>query len=73
MRDPKRIKPLLKKLRKLWLQHPDLRLGQLVSSAVTFANEDAGRGGRGGGVSVFYCEDDLLERGLDIWLEELEK
>ena len=30
MRDPKRIKPFLKLLEKLWLQHPVLRFFQLV-------------------------------------------
>lgn len=29
-RDPKRIKPFLKLLEKLWLQYPDLRFFQLV-------------------------------------------
>ena len=33
MRDPKRIKPLLKQIEDYWLKHPDLRLAQLVSNA----------------------------------------
>jgi hypothetical protein len=33
MRDPDRIKPLLKQIETYWLRHPDLRLGQLVSNA----------------------------------------
>lgn len=70
MRDPKRIGPLLKKLRAVWSKSPDLRLGQLVETAVIKANEAAGKGGRGGGVNVFYSEDDHLERGLDLLLQE---
>lgn len=30
MRDPKRIKPFLKKIEELWLKNPDLKFGQLI-------------------------------------------
>ena len=30
MRDPKRIKPILKLLKKYWKKNPDLRLGQIL-------------------------------------------
>lgn len=30
MRDPKRIKPFLKKIEELWLKNPDFRFGQLI-------------------------------------------
>jgi len=30
MRDPKRIRPFLDQLARLWEQHPDLRFGQLI-------------------------------------------
>ncbi len=30
MRDPKRIKPFLKKIEELWLKNPDLRFGRLI-------------------------------------------
>ncbi|MFV0198152.1 DUF1040 family protein [Empedobacter falsenii] len=30
MRDPKRIKPLLEKIEKIWMKNPDFRLGQLI-------------------------------------------
>ncbi len=30
MRDPKRIKPLLEKIEKIWIENPDYRLGQLI-------------------------------------------
>lgn len=45
MRDPKRIKPLLKALEEVWLANPDLRLGQMIASA---ANDP------------FYIEDKIL-------------
>lgn len=32
MRDPKRIKPFLQELEKLWELNPDLRFGQLIYS-----------------------------------------
>ncbi|WP_291069908.1 MULTISPECIES: hypothetical protein [unclassified Empedobacter] len=30
MRDPKRIKPLLERIEKIWIETPDYRLGQLI-------------------------------------------
>ena len=30
MRDIERIKPLIERLEKLWLENPDFRLGQLI-------------------------------------------
>lgn len=30
MRDPKRIRPMLSHLERLWREYPDLRLGQLM-------------------------------------------
>jgi len=32
MRDPKRIKPLLEEIEKIWINNPDFRFGQLVMS-----------------------------------------
>jgi hypothetical protein len=34
MRDPARIKPLLERLEKIWVEHSDQRLGQLICNAV---------------------------------------
>ncbi len=51
MRDPKRIKPMLKLLKKLWKQNPDFRLGQLMYLANRNA-EDKG--------DIFYLEDSEL-------------
>jgi hypothetical protein len=30
MRDPKRIKPFLEEVEKLWMEHPDYRFGQII-------------------------------------------
>lgn len=52
MRDPKRIKPLLKALEKYWVDHPDLRLGQIISNANALDGKNR---------DIFYIEDvDLL-------------
>lgn len=32
MRDPKRIKPLLRQIGKIWQENPDLRLCQLIGN-----------------------------------------
>ena len=34
MRDPARIDLVLSAIREVWLQHPDMRLGQLLINAV---------------------------------------
>lgn len=34
MRNPKRIKPILKELEKIWTANPDLRLGQLFGNCI---------------------------------------
>ena len=53
MRSPKRIKPLLKKLEKIWKKHPDLRLGQLIVNSL---DESA---------DLFYVEDEDLLRQIE--------
>lgn len=51
MRDPNRIHPTLERLQRVWLLHPDLRLGQILLNAFT---EPA---------TLYYVEDDeLIER-----------
>ena len=52
MRDPKRIKRILKKIEKIWLEHPDLRLMQLLFNSVDLTD------------SVYYMEDFVLEEYL---------
>ena len=51
MRDPKRIKRILKLLEKIWLQNHDLRLCQLIGNCY-------------GPHDLYYKEDDDLERKL---------
>lgn len=54
-RDPNRIEPILELLREVWTASPDLRLGQILVNAMKL-DEPVTR--------VFYCEDDVVERGL---------
>jgi len=49
MRDPKRIPKILKELRKIWEENPDLRLGQLLLNL---------------GFDFYYLEDDVLIESL---------
>ncbi len=52
MRDPKRIKPLLKTIERVWKLFPDLRLSQLI--------ENAAHAGGWHNPDLFYLEDDKL-------------
>jgi len=52
MRDPKRIKPLLEQIEKIWLENPDLRLCQLIGNC--WAAGD-----------TYYKEDDALSKRLE--------
>ena len=63
MRDPKRIKPLLKLIEEMWKKYPDLRLTQLMSVA---ANKYGWKGN-----DLFYFEDDNLTQGILIIEKEL--
>ena len=58
MRDPKRIPRIIKKLEKVWKNHPDWRLGQLVSNLLGAGIQD-----------VFHPEDSVWEDLLDHHLE----
>lgn len=59
MRDPRRIKKVLKTIEDIWRQNPDLRLGQLLGNAVPES-------------MIYYIEDEtLLDRlcltyGVDV-------
>lgn len=57
MRDPKRIKLLLKEIKSYWLKHPDLRLAQLISN-VNYTHR--ARQMLPLDNDVFYLEDDDL-------------
>lgn len=61
-RDPERIPELLSVLEEYWREHPDIRLGQLL----TIMASDAGHGDG----DPFYLEDSELERILRRRLEE---
>lgn len=53
MRDPKRIKRILKRVEEIWTKNPDLRLTQLIMNALSM-NSDP-----------YYIEDDILEEKLN--------
>ena len=59
MRDPRRIDRVLDKLRVLWVDHPDQRLGQLVAnlSRTTDGRVDSSR--------IFNLEDDDMEIAIE--------
>lgn len=54
MRDPDRISRIMAKLTELWHEHPDYRLGQLVSNLMGPGAHD-----------VFFLEDDEWEKLID--------
>lgn len=53
MRDPKRIEHLLKLIKKIWKENPDLRLMQLLGNSLPSGDN-------------YYCEDDKLELALKL-------
>jgi hypothetical protein len=55
MRDPARIETVLSTLRRIWKEHPDLRLGQLFVNAARPEQPCP---------ELFYLEDDALVEGL---------
>jgi uncharacterized protein YihD (DUF1040 family) len=61
MRDAKRIKTILDKLKRVWEKQPDTRLGQLLSILPENQRD------------IFYLEDDELEKMLDELLRQEEK
>lgn len=62
MRDPERIDDILDLVRQVWLQDPDLRLGQIIVNAVRPRNACP---------EIFAFEDTALRRGLARSLESL--
>ena len=62
MRDPALIRSILEEIERIWLQHPDWRLGQLVSNLVGWAEE-----------SVWDVEDDALLNEIQRHLEQAEE
>ena len=64
MRDPDRIEPMLDLLREVWMQAPDLRLGQIVVNAVRPGEPVP---------AVFYMDDDKMAEGLRALADVLAK
>jgi uncharacterized protein YihD (DUF1040 family) len=52
MRDPKRIKKVLKEIKAIWKAHPDLRLCQMICNLM------------GRGIDIYYLEDEYLVKEL---------
>lgn len=48
MRDPRRIEPILKLIREIWNNQPDLRLTQLIMNVLGIHKDP------------YYIEDDIL-------------
>lgn len=58
MRDPNRIEPILETIRKIWLEHPDYRLMQLLGNVY-------------GARDPYYIEDkDILSKLERMYLPE---
>lgn len=55
MRDLNRIEPMLQLLREVWMESPDLRLGQIIVNALRPSDQVP---------VVFYAEDDKMAEGL---------
>lgn len=51
MRDPKRIEAYLEKVKKVWMEYPDWRFGQLVVNIL--------------GADPFYIEDEDSIKGFE--------
>ena len=58
MRDPKRIKRILKTIEDIWEKNPDLRFTQLIMNALNM-NSDP-----------YYIEDDVLEKSLQTLIDK---
>jgi hypothetical protein len=61
-RNPERIDPVLAALRKVWVEFPDMRLGQLVVNAVRPSEPFP---------EVFYVEDTVLVRRLEALAKQM--
>lgn len=57
MRDPNRIKFIMKEIEEYWIQHPELRLGQIIANCVRAYDGRLN-------CDPFYIEDEALLVGL---------
>lgn len=64
MRDPNRIDPLLEQIRDVWIQQPDMRLGQLL---VVLAQPESPC------PELFHLEDNQLARRLAAYRDTIEQ
>lgn len=55
MRDPERIDRIIARLRVVWKQNPDLRLGQIIGNAFSYPF----------GNDPYYVEDELFITALE--------
>ena len=60
MRDPDRIRRVLEVVEKVWEQHPDWRLGQLIENLAAWGED-----------SVWNIEDDALVNEVQTHLNQL--
>ncbi len=63
MRDPNRIDGILTVLTLAWKKHPDMRLTQVMTMA-------ADAGGWMNRNDPYYCEDEVVKRGLEALASE---
>jgi uncharacterized protein YihD (DUF1040 family) len=63
MRDPERIERICEKLRIVWRNHPDMRLGQFLENYI-YPHHMNSNG------CIFHYEDDMVERKLDELIEK---
>lgn len=57
MRDPKRIPKILERLRVIWEQNPDMRLGQLIENVFPNTEFDY--------ISAYFLEDEPFIKELE--------
>lgn len=70
MRDPKRIKRILKLVEELWNSFPDQRLFQLLYNYTRLGTRTEKLGTV---KDPFHYEDDVIEKELEFVLKELKK
>lgn len=63
MRDPARIDGVLEAIRRVWVEHPDMRLGQLLFNAVRLSERS----------DLYNIEDTVLIRKLEMLAERLRR
>ena len=63
MRNPERIKPIMKKLEQIWEKHPDLRLGQLILNAHSFTGDS----------TLYYIEDKEFIKKIEEVYKKIEE